>query len=68
MNCVVHADTIGNTAYLNNVLLRHTQQISAREMGERGYMLTEAMMVDPLDELRWCHVLIDNKCLNIQCD
>lgn len=63
MNSVVHAYAIRNTTDLNNILFGHSQQIGTREMCKSGHVLTETMLVYPLDELRRCHILIDDESL-----
>lgn len=60
MNGVVHANAVGNTANLDNILFGHAQQIRTGKMGKSGHVLGEAMMVHPLDQLRRSQVFIDD--------
>lgn len=53
MQCVVHSYTIGDTAYLNDVLFGHTQQISARIVSKCDGMLVETMVCHPLGKNCW---------------
>lgn len=61
MDRIVHANAIGHTAYLNNILFGHAKQIRSGKVRKSGHVLTQTMVIDPLDELQWCHVLVDDQ-------